>query len=216
MAGMTPDTTELFRLILNLIRLGTIAEVDCRTQRVRVNVGGNLTGWRPWVTLRAGEARNWWPPSVGEQVVLLSPEGDLNQSVVLPALYSQNTLPPSTHPAHHTVHYSDGTVIQYDCATHQLTAVIPNGSATVTAGQVISNAPETMCTGNLTVQKNLIVNGFSALNAGMAVSGGSGGAAAVIQGSLQATQDVMANGISLANHQHSGVEAGGSDTGAPK
>ena len=213
---MTPDYAELLRLLLNLIRFGSIAEVDCSTQRVRVCTGDNLTDWRPWLTLRAGTTQTWCPPTVGEQVILLSPEGDLMQSVVLPAVYSEQHPTPSNNATHHTIHYPDGAVIQYDSAGHQLTAVIPHGSAMVTADQVTSNAPETICTGNLTVQKNLIVNGFSSLNAGLTVQAGSNGAAAVVQGSLQATDDVTANGISLANHQHGGVQSGGSDTGSPK
>src|SRR5689334_18717645 len=136
---MNPNYSELLRLILNLIRLGSIAQVDHDAQRVRINVGGNLTDWRPWITLRSGDAQTWWPPSVGEQVILFSPEGDLMQSVVLPAVYSEQFPSPSTNPAHHTVHYPDGAVIQYDSAAHQLTAIIPNGSATVTADKVTSN-----------------------------------------------------------------------------
>jgi len=213
---MTTDYSELLRLILNLIRFGSIAEVDCDAQRVRVNVGGNLTDWRPWLTWRAGTTQTWCPPTVGEQVILLSPEGDLMQSVVLPAVYSELHPTPTTNSSHHTIRYPDGAVIQYDYSAHQLTAVIPNGSAEVTADQVISNAPETLCTGNLTVQKDLIVNGFSSLNAGMNVQAGSAGAAAIIQGSLEASNDVIAHGISLASHRHGGIQSGGSDTGAPK
>lgn len=160
---MNAELNELFRLVTNLIRFGTVAEVDYHTQRVRVQTGNNLTDWRPWLTLRAGTTQTWCPPSVGEQVILLSPEGDLMQSVVFPSVYSEQFSTPSNNPSHHTVRYPDGTVVQYDSGIHQLTAVIPNGTATVTADQVTSNAPETICTGNLTVQKNLIVNGFSAV-----------------------------------------------------
>lgn len=213
---MNAELNELFRLVTNLIRFGTVAEVDYHAQRVRVCTGNNLTDWRPWLTLRAGTTQTWCPPSVGEQVILLSPEGDLLQAVALPAVYSEQYPTPSTHSAHHTIHYPDGAVIQYDSAAHQLTATIPNGSATVTADQVISNAPETICTGNLTVQKNLTVNGFSELNAGLSVQAGSNCAAAVVQGSLQATDDVTASGISLAHHQHGGVQPGGGDTGVPQ
>jgi len=86
---MTAELNELFRLVTNLIRFGTIAEVDCHAQRVRVCTGDNLTDWRPWLTSRAGSTQTWCSPSVGEQVILLSPEGDLMQSVVLPSVYSE-------------------------------------------------------------------------------------------------------------------------------
>lgn len=78
--------SELDRRLTQLIRLGTIAELDLAKAKVRVKLGENLTGWRPWLTT-AGHLKTWNPPVVGEQVVVLSPGGDLEQSVVLPSLY---------------------------------------------------------------------------------------------------------------------------------
>ncbi|AEK62829.1 site-specific recombinase [Collimonas fungivorans Ter331] len=82
MLSMTADQSELLRLILNLIRFGTIANINHDTQRVRVKVGENTTTWRPWITLRAGDAQTWFPPSLGEQVIALSPEGDFANTAI--------------------------------------------------------------------------------------------------------------------------------------
>lgn len=213
---MTPDLSELLRLLLNVIRIGTIADADYAGQRVRVDVGGNVTDWRPWATYRAGDAQTWWPPGIGEQVILLSPEGDLNQAIAFPAIYSNKAKPPSTNPAHHTTQYADGAVIQYDSAAHTLTAILPTGSsATIKADQITADAPDTTCTGNLTVQKNLVVNGMSSLNAGMAVLPGEGGQPASIRGKLNVTDDINVNGISVTGHKHL-VIAIGADTGVAK
>ena len=86
--------SELDRCLTQLIRLGTVAEVDLSKAKVRVKLGENLTGWRPWLTT-AGALKVWNPPVVGEQVVVLSPCGDLEQSVVLPSLYSAKFAAPS-------------------------------------------------------------------------------------------------------------------------
>ncbi|WMR36092.1 phage baseplate assembly protein V, partial [Metapseudomonas otitidis] len=43
------DFATLARLLENLIRLGTIAEVDHAAARVRVQSGQLLTGWLPWL-----------------------------------------------------------------------------------------------------------------------------------------------------------------------
>jgi phage baseplate assembly protein V len=135
--------------------------------------------------------------------------------VVLPAIYSNSAPPPSTHPAHVTIRYRDGAVIQYDCATHALMATLPSGStATIKADQVTSDAMRTTCTGDLIVQNNLIVNGMSSLNAGMSVLPSADDTPATIQGTLTVTDDVTVHGISLVNHTHP-VHAIGSDTGAP-
>lgn len=213
---MTPDFAELLRLILNLIRFGTIADVDFAEPRVRVNVSGNTTDWRPWATLRAGNAQTWFPPSIGEQVILFSPEGDLNQSIAFPAVYSDKAKPPSTDPAHHTTKYVDGAVIQYDSKAHALTAILPDGSsAMIKADQVTADALDTTCTGNLTVQKNLVVNGLSSLNSGLAVLADKDGQPSTIQGKLNVTEDVNVNGISVTGHKHL-VIAVGADTGVAK
>jgi phage baseplate assembly protein V len=151
-------------------------------------------------------------------VILLSPEGNFDNAVILPALYSDQFQPPSNNPAHHTTRYKDGAVIQYDSVAHALTATLPGGtSVSAVPGTVTSNAEDTICTGNLTVEKNLTVNGFAALNAGMNVMAGkAGGPAAMVQGVIQATMDVIAAGISLVKHPHGGVKKGDDDTGGPK
>ncbi|MEB0177015.1 phage baseplate assembly protein V [Undibacterium sp. CCC3.4] len=217
MVCMTADRSELLRLLLNLIRLGRIVECDYAQQRARVLVGKNLTDWRPWLTERAGDTQTWWAPSEGEQVLVLSPEGDFNQSVIVGAIYSDRGAAPSSNPAQHLSHYQDDASISYDWQSHTLSAVLPAGShAFIKADQVTADAPETTCTGNLTVQKNLIVNGMSMLNAGMAVLPGATGDSARIEGRLTVSADVEVSGISLVAHRHGGIQAGGAQTGGPQ
>jgi phage baseplate assembly protein V len=218
MHRMTVELSELLRLISNLIRLGTIAKIDHDTQRVRVRIGKNTTTWRPWITLRAGDAQTWFPPSLGEQVIVFSPEGELTNAVILPAIYSDKFKSPSTNPAHHTTRYGDGAVVQYDSKAHTLSATLPDGtSVTVSPGLVTFNAEETVCTGNLTVHKNLTVNGLAALNAGMNVKAGKGGGpAAMVEGIMQATVDVLAKAVSLIGHKHRGVKQGDDESDGPK
>ena len=158
------DLSDLLRLLQNLIHLGTIAEV--KGAKARVRLGPTLTTeWLNWATPRAGSTRTWSAPTVGEQVIVFSPGGDLTRGVILPALYSQEFDAPESSPTIHPPHYPDGAVVQYDHAAHALKAVLPGGTATITADKVTSNAPSTICTGNLTAMKNLIVNGATALTA---------------------------------------------------
>ncbi len=82
------NIAELLRLLHNLIRLGTIAEVDHHAARVRVKTGELLTDWLPWLEGRAGTTRDWDPPTQGEQVILFSPGGDPAAGVVLCGLCS--------------------------------------------------------------------------------------------------------------------------------
>ncbi|HDH7156796.1 TPA: phage baseplate assembly protein V [Escherichia coli] len=74
---MNAQLTEIMRLITNLIRTGVVTEVDRENWLCRVKTGDLETNWINWLTLRAGNARTWWKPSEGEQVVLLSLGGNL-------------------------------------------------------------------------------------------------------------------------------------------
>ena len=103
-----------------------------------------------------------------------------------------------------------------------LTATLPGGTATITADKVTSNAPSTICTGDLTVMGNLLVeqsatvNGATALNGGVnAKAGAAGGVAMAVQGTVKASDDVLAGAISLAKHQHGGVRGGSDQSDGP-
>jgi phage baseplate assembly protein V len=136
------DLATLARLLENLIRFGTIAEVDHGDPaqqlppRVRVQTGTLLTAWLPWLNPRAGADREWNPPTEGEQVILLSPSGQLANGVAICGLFSDLIPANGERAALHRTTYRDGAVIEYDSAAHQLTATIP-GSATInTTGDI--------------------------------------------------------------------------------
>ncbi len=80
---MNAQLTEIMRLITNLIRTGVVTEVDRENWLCRVKTGELETNWISWLTLRAGNARTWWRPSEGEQVVLLSLGGNLETAFAL-------------------------------------------------------------------------------------------------------------------------------------
>ena len=197
---MNADLSDITRLLQNLIRLGTIAEV--KGAKARVRLGPTLTTeWLKWATRRAGSTRTWSAPTVGEQVIVFSPGGDLTRGIILPALYSQEFDTPETSGTIHTTHYPDGAVVQSDHATHALTATLPGGTATITADKVTSNAPNIICTGDLTVMKNLIVKqsttveGVTTLNGGVnAKAGAAGGVVMAVQGTIKGSEDVLAGG----------------------
>lgn len=215
MGCMTPDLSELVRTIPNLIRIGKIAEIDADKVRVRLSPS-LLTTWLQWIALRAGDVIDWCPPSIGEQVIVFSSNGDLTQGKVLAGLFSAESPAPQTSLKIRSVHYPDGAVVLYDFGKHSLSAILPAGSsALVKADAVTADAPQTTCTGDVTIKGNLVVEGFSALNNGAKVLGGDGGAAIVIEGDVTATGDIKAGDISLRNHPHGEVKRGDEKSGAP-
>lgn len=182
------DFAALSRLIENLIRYGTIAEVDEPKARVRVKSGDIVTAWRPWISARAGEDREWNPPTVGEQVIYFSPSGLLAQGVALCGLPSDMFPANGDRPALHRTTYRDGAVIEYDSAAHFLRAILPAGGKT-----------ELVSTGGIRIEGNVTLIGDLDQTGKQTVSG-----------------DVIAGGISQINHTHYGVQRGNGTTDKPQ
>lgn len=158
------NAAELLRLIHNMIRLGTIAEVDHAAARVRVTIGALCTDWLPWQAPRAGATRDWDPPTVGEQVVVLAAGGELTTAIVLTGLFSTGNPAPGDTPDNCRRIYPDGAVIDYNHKTHHLEAIIPgsaklNATAAVdvTAGGSISL--DSGADINITAAGNVLIDG---------------------------------------------------------
>lgn len=126
------NIADLARLIENIVRFGTVAEVQMQPPRVKVSSGNITTTWLPWLNLRAGADREWDPPTISEQVVLLSPSGNLTQGVALTGLFSDLITANGDREGLHRRTYRDGAVIEYDSIAKHLRATLP-GTAEVTA-----------------------------------------------------------------------------------
>ena len=111
---------ELERRLNNLLMIGTVAEVDPERARCRVQVGEITTAWLLWMTPSASEDRTWWAPSVGEQVMVMSPSGETAQGVVLPAINQRAHPAPSSNPDVIGRWLPDGTRLEYDSEKSRL------------------------------------------------------------------------------------------------
>lgn len=139
---------ELSRQIANLIRVGEVTELDFadpEAPRVRVEVSGFPSDWLPWSAARAGATRKWSPPSVGEQVIIVAPYGDLGQAMIIGSLFSAATPAPDTSATSETIEYPDGSTVRYDSASHTLTVTIAEeGRVVVNCKEATVNAAEEM------------------------------------------------------------------------
>ncbi|AMP37449.1 phage baseplate assembly protein V [Ralstonia solanacearum] len=197
------DTADLARLLENLLRIGTIAEVRHSTPpAVRVQTGGITTTWRPWAERRAGTTRTWNPPTVGEQVLLFCPSGDLSNAVILCGIPTAANDVPSADPNRTVTLYPDGALTSYDHATGLLTV---QGVKTVfleAAANVLVKAPNTIFDGDVTVK------GRFAYENGITGHGGENGNK--ITGSLtHEGGQLSSNGVVVDDHDHGGVHRGG-------
>lgn len=84
---MSEPDDDIPGLIGDLLRLGTVETIDLAAATATVKTGDVTSPALPWLEC-AGAWRTWSPPSVGEQVLLLAPEGDIAAAVILRGLYS--------------------------------------------------------------------------------------------------------------------------------
>lgn len=211
-------TADLIRRLENLVRFGVIHSIDYAEARCIVDFQGIMTKPLPWLTIRAGSDATWDSPSVGEQVVVLSPSGELANGLVLFGMYSNTHPAPSASPDLKIRKFSDGATISYNTATHHLDAILPaGGTATLTAKGGVTINGDTTINGNVTTNGNVQTNGNTSMTGNNAV-GGSQTVAGTSQstGSFTCAGDVVASGISLTSHKHSGVRSGSDTSGGPQ
>lgn len=154
-----------------LVRFGTIASVDLATARCTVRYGnpddedgGATTPPIRWLHSRSGQTKSWSPPSVGEEVLLLTPGGQLGLAVALGGLSNDNH-PPSGSTAADRLEYADGAVLSYDPETHALTATLPAGAtALIEAPGGLTIRGGVTIEGKLTVTEDVTADGVSLKN----------------------------------------------------
>ena len=88
------------------MRFGKITDVDAKKQQYRQEVGVDGDGKAvksPWIPYgqHAGLFKSHNPPSVGQQMIMLSPDGDFNQAMGLPMTWSDNNKSPGDKPDEH-------------------------------------------------------------------------------------------------------------------
>ncbi len=170
-----------------VIQVGTVASIDHAARTCTVQLGDLETDDLPWVALLAGRVKLWCPPSAGEQCAVLCPEGDVDNGIVLPGIYSDANSPGTSDPDVFELEFPDGAVISYNHATHALTVTLPEG------GTAALTAP-----GGVTIEGDVAIKGNVS-----------------IEGKAEASEDVIGGGISLKGHKHTGVAAGSALSGAP-
>ena len=187
------DLAALARLLENLIRFGVIAAVQMEPPRVQVTTGTLTTAWLPWLAWRAGADREWDPPTIGEQVILLSPSGQLANGIAVTGVFSDHIPANGNREGLHRRTYADGTVIEYDSVAHHLNATLADGGTT----NLISTGGINLV-GDITHKGDYIQTGNQ-----------------TVTGRIDVSEDVVAAKVSLVNHLTSGVKQGSDQSGVP-
>lgn len=186
---------EILRRLENLARVGTIEAVrHGAPARCRIRCGDLLTNWIPWIAGRAAGSSGsvWWPPVVGEQVLMIAPGGDLLNAVAMPGAYSSKNPQSSENPKMFRMDFGGAGYMSHD-AEGGIFRIEATGSVTL---QVMSSS--------ITITEHEIK-----LEAG-------GSSLMLNRDGVLGSPDVLAQGISLVNHVHPGVKQGGDRTEKPE
>lgn len=162
MIGSRHPSPDIQRLVGDIVRLGTIASVDHGSARCTVAVGDLTTGGIPWLTHRAGATACWSPPTIGEQVMLICPEGDTAAGVALRGIYSNANPAPAAAAELELIRFSDGSTASYDAAAHHLEMALADGAtARLTVPGGLTIVGPVSIDGGLTVSADVTAGGTS-------------------------------------------------------
>lgn len=189
MARMSQNT-DAHDMISDMVRFGKVEAVA--DGHATVSFGDILSPPLRWVTL-AGLFALYCPLSVGQQVIVLCPDGDITGALILGGIPC-DAFPLPGGGLKIVLKMPDGTVITYDATAHTLTIALAAG------GKVIASAPsgfeftgDSKFIGDITLQGKLDATGR-----------------------VHSDDDVTAAAISLKTHKHGGVTAGAAKTLGPE
>lgn len=143
-----------------LFTLGTVKEVDLEQALINVEYTDNTTGWLPWLPIRAGSVITWSTPTVGEQVIIVTPDDTESPAFVLMSLYQDAFAAPSQSDREHLMLFNDSALIKYNDETHHLQALLPEGgTTTLTSDGGITITGDITLTGNINMTGSLAASG---------------------------------------------------------
>lgn len=190
---MNAALAELQRRVANLFRVGKVVEIDRAKARVKVEFNGVKSPWMPWSTGRAGAVRDWHPPSVGEQVCIVSPMGELGAGFVMPGgINSDAHAAPDSRENVHRLDIPSGGAFEIHVGGAVI--LIDNGKAQI----VVGGKTLQIAGGKMTFDGDVEITGK--INA---------------TGDITSDADVIAGSIHLLTHKHGGVQSGSSQTSTP-
>lgn len=194
-------TAELNRKIANIIKQGVIAESDPARALVRVQHGELTSDWLPYFVPFAGGVSVHRPPSGGENCIILSPSGETANGLVLCGMASASFPSPAQSADETVVKFPDGAIINYNHSAGQMTLKA--------VAEMTIDAPDTIITGNVVIQKMTTINGLLTYTSGISGDGGATIKGNIDhEGTLTNTGKIESNGVVLDTHIHTGDSGG--------
>lgn len=163
--------------ILSLIRIGEVVSIDPANATARVTFDDDgVTSYNLRVVQPNTLAnKDYHMPDIGEDALCLFLPSGVEEGFILGSFYAGSVRSPTSDPNKRVVKFSDGTTLEYDRATHKLTADV-KGEADLTATESVTVASQQditlAATGNLTLAASGSLN-ISAQGDATCTGGGS-------------------------------------------
>lgn len=176
------------------IQIGTIAQINATDYTAKVKIGENLTAFLPIATTRSGISFFYAMPKIGEQVIVLTPFGRLEQGLIVGTIFKAGEVSENSDNKI-SLKTQDGASFVYTT----------NGTWQVNIPSKIEiTAPTTTLNSETTINGNTKING--SLNVSISTTTPQLNATSMEGGSLNAKNITGANitsgAISLQNHKH--------------
>nr|WP_315025248.1 phage baseplate assembly protein V [Brevundimonas diminuta] len=184
------QSSETDRVIGEMSRVGVVESVDLNAGTVIVRFGEQLSPPIEWLG-PSGRLKIWAPPSEGEQVSVVAPEGDPEQAVIIGGLRSSRFAPLFLG-AGFGIEIDGELRITYDADARRLIFDLPADIHIV--------APS-----GARLEADVVIDGDVQVNGDLKASG-------VVTGDT----DVVFAGKSAKAHKHLGVTAGTAVSGGPQ
>lgn len=178
------------RAIADLVREGVVESVDLGAGKAIVRLGDLFTPPIDW-SMHVGDTTIWIAPTVGQPVIVICPEGDIERAFISGSLPSSQ-MAPLFLGVSVGIRFKDGAVITYDPEAQKLQLQL-------------TGAAELVAPDGLTIKAHIDIEGDVAIQGGLKASG-------VVEGE----EDVLFAGKSAKAHTHGGVTAGTGFSGAPR
>lgn len=202
----------LLRKIDNLIRVGTIVEVNLSASpaMVRIEVDeGVKSDWMPFSQAFIGQTMIWCAPKIGMSGLVVSEGGENRVNRFFPC-FNDSSNAPALGEDDFKIFLKNGDSIYHNSGSGILT-INSASQVIVNSKKADVNAPKITLNGDVEIIKTLTVKGFTNLQGGFSMTGT--GKSGTVNIPINFTVDPTINGTKYSAHTHSGVQSGGSKTG---
>lgn len=153
MEARTPSSrADSERAIALIAREGVIDSVDLDAGKVVVKLGDGVTPPIDWM-MAVGDTTIWIPPTRGQQVSVITPEGDVERAYVIGGLPSSE-MAPLFLGLKNAVRFKDQSVVAYDPESNELNCDLI-GAMKITVPNGLHIDGDVTITGNAQVDRTL-------------------------------------------------------------